>query len=192
MGVYLEYFQKSKVFLYPLLKIKKGITRVPIQTYVAWDNVYSTNDLKFLCQYKTKQTPKFNSFAKSHLLNHSLLEEVIELNENTQLFIFDFSKFKSDYNKFLKGKYSQYSLDSKISIIDFFGTQDKIGSYVEGFLTPEGVHDEYAESLGVNIKSIEDIYEVCTPPDLEKETLIDNNHVINQLLKNSSIYLTNK
>lgn len=192
MGVYLEYFQKSKVFLYPLLKIKKGITRVPIQTYVAWDNVYSTNDLKFLCEYKTKQTPKFNSFAKSHLLNHSLLEEVIELNENTQLFIFDFSKFKSDYNKFLKGKYSQYSLDSKISIIDFFGTQDKIGSYVEGFLTPEGVHDEYAESLGVNIKSIEDIYEVCTPPDLEKETLIDNNHVINQLLKNSSIYLTNK
>lgn len=192
MGVYLEYFQKSKVFLYPLLKIKKGITRVPIQTYIAWDNVYSTNDLKFLCQYKTKQTPKFNSFAKSHLLNHSLLEEVIELNENTQLFIFDFSKFKSDYNKFLKGKYSQYSLDSKISIIDFFGTQDKIGSYVEGFLTPEGVHDEYAESLGVNIKSIEDIYEVCTPPDLEKETLIDNNHVINQLLKNSSIYLTNK
>ncbi len=192
MGVYLEYFQKSKVFLYPLLKIKKGITRVPIQTYVAWDNVYSTNDLKFLCQYKTKQTPKFNSFAKSHLLNHSLLEEVIELNENTQLFIFDFSKFKSDYNKFLKGKYSQYSLDSKISIIDFFGTQDKIGSYVEGFLTPEGVHDEYAESLGVDIKSIEDIYEVCTPPDLEKETLIDNNHVINQLLKNSSIYLTNK
>ncbi len=192
MGVYLEYFQKSKVFLYPLLKIKKGITRVPIQTYVAWDNVYSTNDLKFLCQYKTKQTPKFNSFAKSHLLNHSLLEEVIELNENTQLFIFDFSKFKSDYNKFLKGKYSQYSLDSKISIIDFFGTQDKIGSYVEGFLTPEGVHDEYAESLGVDIKSIEDIYEVCTPPDLEKETLIDNNHVTNQLLKNSSIYLTNK
>lgn len=192
MGVYLEYFQKSKVFLYPLLKIKKGITRVPIQTYIAWDNVYSTNDLKFLCQYKTKQTPKFNSFAKSHLLNHSLLEEVIELNENTQLFIFDFSKFKSDYNKFLKGKYSQYSLDSKISIIDFFGTQDKIGSYVEGFLTPEGVHDEYAESLGVDIKSIEDIYEVCTPPNLEKETLIDNNHVINQLLKNSSIYLTNK
>lgn len=192
MGVYLEYFQKSKVFLYPLLKIKKGITRVPIQTYVAWDNVYSTNDLKFLCEYKTKQTPKFNSFAKSHLLNHSLLEEVIELNENTQLFIFDFSKFKSDYNKFLKGKYSQYSLDSKISIIDFFGTQDKIGSYVEGFLTPEGVHDEYAESLGVDIKSIEDIYEVCTPPNLEKETLIDNNHVINQLLKNSSIYLTNK
>ena len=192
MGVYLEYFQKSKVFLYPLLKIKKGITRVPIQTYIAWDNVYSTNDLKFLCEYKTKQTPKFNSFAKSHLLNHSLLEEVIELNENTQLFIFDFSKFKSDYNKFLKGKYSQYSLDSKISIIDFFGTQDKIGSYVEGFLTPEGVHDEYAESLGVDIKSIEDIYEVCTPPDLEKETLIDNNHVINQLLKNSSIYLTNK
>lgn len=192
MGVYLEYFQKSKVFLYPLLQIKKGITRVPIQTYVAWDNVYSTDDLKFFCVYKTKKTPKFNSFVNSNLMKHDLLEEVIELNEEAHLFIYDFSKFKSDYKKFLKGKYSQYSLNSKVNIIDFFGSQDKIGSYVEGFLTPEGVHSEYAEFLGVDTKSIEDIYEVCTPPDLDKETLIDNNHVINQLLKNSSISLTNK
>jgi hypothetical protein len=192
MGVYLEYFQKSKVFLYPLLEIKKGITRVPIQTYVAWDNVYSTNYLKFLCVYTTKKNPKFNSFVNNNLMKHSLLEEVIELKENKHLFIYDFTKFKSDYKKFLEGKYSQYSLNSKISIIDFFGTQKKIGSYVEGFLTPEGVHEEYAEFLGVDIKSVEDIYEVCTPPDLTKEMLIDNNHVINQLLKNSSISLTNK
>ena len=104
----------------------------------------------------------------------------------------DFTSFKSDLKKFIDGKYSQFSLDSKISILDFFGKQDKISDYVEGFLTPEGVHEEYAEKLGVDIECIADIYEVCTAPDLDKETLIDNNHVITQLLKNSSIYLTNK
>ena len=192
MGVYLEYFQKSKVFLYPLLQIKKGITHVPIQTYVAWDNVYSVNDHKFFCEYKTKKTKVFNKFAADNFINNPLFEEAIELNENTQLYIYDFSSFKTDIKRFINGKYSQYSLDSKIKIIDFFGGQDKIGSYVEGFLTPDSVHDKYAETLGVSIKSIEDVYEVCTPPDLEKETLIDNNHVINQLLKNSSISLTNK
>jgi hypothetical protein len=192
MGVYLEYFQKSKVFLYPLLQIRKGITHVPIQTYIAWDNVYSIDDYKFFCKYKTKKTPVFMQFASQNLHNNPLFEKTIELNENTQLYVYDFSKFKSDIKRFVEGKYSQYSLDSKISIIDFFGSQEKIGDYVQGFLTPDGVHEEYAKSLGVSIESIENVYEVCTPPDLEKETLVDNNHVIDQLLKNSSISLTNK
>jgi len=192
MGVYLEYFQKSKVFLYPLLQIKKGITHVPIQTYIAWDNVYSIDNYKFFCKYKTKKTPVFKKFAVQNLHNNPLFEKTIELNENTQLYIYDFSKFKSDIKRFIDGKYSQYSLDSKIKIVDFFGSQEKIGDYVQGFLTPDSVHEEYAKSLGVSIKSIEDVYEVCTPPDLKKETLIDNNHVIDQLLKNSSISLTNK
>ena len=93
MGVYTEYFQKSKVFLYPLLQIRKGIAHVPIQTYVAWDNVYSPNDLKFFCEYKTKKTRLFEKFAKDYLLGHPLFEEAIELNEDTQLFIYDFVNF---------------------------------------------------------------------------------------------------
>ena len=190
MGVYTEYFQKSKVFLYPLLQIKKGIAHVPIQTYVAWDNVYSPNDLKFFCEYKTKMNKTFEKFAKDYLLGHPLFEEAIELNEDTQLFIYDFSEYKTDFKKFLEGKYSQFTLDSKINILEFFGNKEHISGYVEGFLQPEGVHREYAKALAVNIESIEDIYEVCTPPDINKETLVDNNHVIDQLLKNSSIYLT--
>ena len=51
MGVYTDYFQKSKVFLYPLLKIRKGVTHVPVQTYIAWDNVFALDDNKFMCEY---------------------------------------------------------------------------------------------------------------------------------------------
>ena len=49
VGVYTQYFQKSKVFLYRLLKLKKAIDFVPAQTYVAWDGLYTLTDMKFLC-----------------------------------------------------------------------------------------------------------------------------------------------
>ena len=46
--VYAEYFQKSKVFLYPLLEIKKGVRYVPIETYIAWEGVCELKDEKFI------------------------------------------------------------------------------------------------------------------------------------------------
>ena len=47
--VYSDYFQKSKVFLYPLLDFKKGLEFVPHQTYIMWDNHYYIQDRKLLC-----------------------------------------------------------------------------------------------------------------------------------------------
>ena len=40
------------------------------------------------------------------------------------------------------------------------------------------------------IASLQEVYEICTPPDLEKETLVDNNYILNRLLEDSSISLT--
>lgn len=189
MRVYTEYFQKSKVFLYPLLKIKNNITNIPIQTYIAWDKIYSPNDFKFFCEYKTKKNKIFEKFSKDYLLYHPLFYETIELNENTQLFIYDFSKYKIDFQNFLVGKYSQFTLNSKITILDFFEKKIIISNYVKGFLNPEIVHNDYAKELQVDIASIQAIYEVCTPPNIKKETLVNNNYVISKLSKNSSIYL---
>jgi hypothetical protein len=33
------------------------------------------------------------------------------------------------------------------------------------------------------------VYEICTPPDLKKETLIDNNYLLVRLLEDTSISL---
>jgi hypothetical protein len=189
MGVYTDYFQKSKVFLYPLLKIRKGVTHVPVQTYIAWENVYVLNDNKFMCEYRTKMTPEFRKFAFNYLQKHALFEDYIELDNNKHLFIFDYETLKFDFKNFIKGTYSKISLKSKIDIIDFFASQDKISEYVQGFLSPDTAHEEYADKLGVNVELIKDIYEVCDPPNLEKETLIDNSQIIFQLLKKSSISL---
>ena len=196
--VYTEYFQKSKVFLYPLLDLGRGIKYVPRETYCVWEDVYSSEDMMFLCVYKSKLSVAFKSFANRHLIAHPLFRDHISLEDNRQLFIFNFDKYKHDYNCFLKGKYSQYTINGKLSILEFFEpetTQTADTSqlnYIQGFLEPDEVHDAYAKALNVDVEMVQDVYEVCSSPDMEKETLIDNNHFLKQLLKESSIYLTNK
>ena len=108
------------------------------------------------------------------------------------MFVFNFNGLKFDYDNFINGKYSKYSVDSKIKILDFFGTDDKVSEYIQGFLSPESSHEEYAEFLDIDVESLMDVYEICTPPDLEKETLVDNNYLLVRLLKDTSISLKNK
>ena len=192
-NVYTEYFQKSKVFLYPLLDLGRGIKYVPKETYCAWEDVYSTDDMMFLCVYKCKLTLDFKKFANRHLIAHPLFRDHISLATNRQLFVFNFDKYSHDYKNFLKGKYSQYSINGKISILEFFETaEEEQVQYIQGFLQPDEVHEAYAIDLNVDIELLEDVYEVCSAPNMEKEILIDNNHILTQLLKESSIYLTNK
>tara|TARA_R100001440_G_scaffold73545_1_gene98189 strand:- start:951 stop:1532 length:582 start_codon:yes stop_codon:yes gene_type:complete len=190
MRVYTDYFQKSKVFLYPLLKLKKGLPFVPRQTYICWDNVYTPEDCRFFCEYKVKYTDKFSKFIAEYLSRNIYFEDYIKLDDRQHLFIYDLTKLKADYKRFIEGKYSQFSLDSKITILDFFSDDTKVADYVQGFLTPEDVHVDYAEFLDVSVETLERVHEICTPPNLEKETLINNNLILDQLLKRSSISLT--
>ena len=68
--IYSDYFQKSKVFLYPLLGIKKGIRFVPLETYLNWDG-YFKSDNDFFCLYNIPQTTEekkmFEVFKQLHL-----------------------------------------------------------------------------------------------------------------------------
>jgi hypothetical protein len=190
MGVYTQYFQKSKVFLYPLLDIKKGATYVPRQTYIAWEDMYSIEDSMFLCVYQTPMSERFQRFIDKFILSHELFDKYIQLEDKKHLFIFNLKSRKFDFDNFIKGKYSKISLDSKIKILDFFGTNDKVENYIHSFLSPKDHHEEYAEYLGVDIESIKEVYELCTPPDIEKETLINNNWILTKVLEENSIYLT--
>ena len=79
MGVYTDYFQKSKVFLYPLLELKKGLSHVPRQTYMAWDDVYSITDRMFLCVYQTELNESFIHFLDKNILHNKYFVEHISL-----------------------------------------------------------------------------------------------------------------
>ena len=118
MGIYTDYFQKSKVFLYPLLKIRKGLTHVPIETYVAWENVYGVEDCRLFCEYKTKNIKSFVKFSNQYLNNNPLFDDYIKLDDDRHLYIFDLNSLKTDYKRFISGKYSQLTLKTKTTIID--------------------------------------------------------------------------
>ena len=186
--IYTDYFQKSKVFLYPLLKLKKGIAYVPIQTYVCWEQVYTVDEHKFLCEYKTKATDKFIDFCDKYLKKHKYFYKYLDLGENKHLFIFDFTDYKKDFDRFVNGKYSQFSLESKIIILDFFGASGNMYNYINSFLSPDNAHADYARILNVNIEDISEVYEVCSIPDMNKETFHENNEILNSLLSKNSIY----
>jgi hypothetical protein len=187
--VYTDYFQKSKVFLYPLLKLKKGIKYVPIQTYVCWEHVYTSGEYKLLCEYHAKSGKGFKEFCDRYLTCHIFFEKHLDVGENKHIFIFNLSPHKNDFVRFLNGKYSQFSLDSKLTILDFFNSSGKMLNYVQSFLSPDSAHEDYAVAFGVDKELIEEIYEVCSLPDMEKETFHKDNEILNCLLTKNSIYL---
>ena len=147
-SVYTQYFQKSKVFLYPLLKLKRGISHVPIETYVSWDGVYSTNDFKFLCVYHCERDDKFKKFESIYLRDHKMLENIIYLSEDRQLYIFDYSKYKYDFRRFIEGKYSKFSIGTKNLILNFFGNVGNISDSVAKILGGPDATD--ADKKGIN------------------------------------------
>jgi len=69
-ALYGQYFQKSKIFLYPLLDIKKGSSVTPIQTYFGWADVYAPEDVKLIAIYKLRDDSQYISFEKNILLKH--------------------------------------------------------------------------------------------------------------------------
>jgi hypothetical protein len=191
-GVYTDYFQKSKVFLYPLLRFKSGLLFVPTQTYVCWEHLITKDENKFLCEYNVGINEKFELFCNSYLKKHPLFYEYVQLDENKHLFIFDFNQYKSDFKRFLDGKYSKFSLDTKITILDFFGNKGNISEYISLFLSPDSAHELYAKALNVSLEQIEDVFEVCSIPDLKKETLyFKKNELFCKKIKNSSVSLKN-
>ena len=169
--IYTDYFQKSKVFLYPLLQLKKGLTYVPKQTYIAMEHMHSPEDYRLLCEYHVKMSENFDKFCNTYIKNHPRFDEYIDIGDNKHVFIFDFISFKNDFNKFLVGKYSQFSLNSKMIILDFF-SDGRSSDYIEAFLSPENYHEDYADELNVDVKIIESVFELCSLPDINKETLI--------------------
>jgi hypothetical protein len=187
-GTYMQYFQKSKIFLYPLLGIRKGEEFVPVETYICWDGLYNTSDYKYICIYDTERSLKFKKFENKNLLNSSLLEHK-EIKKDKQIYIFDYSTFKHDYDMFIVGSYSKFSIETKNKILNYFGKVGKISKYIQSYLDPESHHKTYAKELDVNLDLIKETHELCSPPNIEKETLFKKIPDEFALLKNNSISL---
>jgi len=174
-NLYTEYFQKSKVFLYPLLNIKKGVRFVPAETYMSWEGIHGIKDNHIICVYDVpdKILSAYKLFEDQYIRNNKRFKYTIDLeNKNKKAIVFDLSRYKNDINRLIKGEYSKISKRTKEIITEFFGEHGTIAEYVESYLFPTYWHEDYAHLLGVSLETIQKVYELCDKPDLKKETLI--------------------
>jgi hypothetical protein len=168
--LYVKYFQKSKIFLYPLLGIKRGSSVVPAETYISWSDKYSPEDAKLICVYSTRDDSEYKNFETNVLLKHNRLHDYT-VSDNQSVFVFDFTDMLEDWNYFINGKYSKMNKSTKEKILDFFERYSGNYIYISSYLHPEKWFDRYAELLGVETSLLEEVGELCNLPDLEKECL---------------------
>ena len=171
-ALYRKYFQKSKIFLYPLLDIKRGTSVIPEETYLGWGTSYSPEDMKLVCLYKTREDSEYKLFEKNMLLKHTRLCDYVIVDEETAVFTFDFSDLKNDWLNFINGKYSKMHIDTRRKILAYFAKNSGNYIYVESYLFPELHYAKYAELLDVPINLLESVGELCSKPDIEKEILL--------------------
>lgn len=171
-ALYRKYFQKSKIFLYPLLDIKRGTMIVPTETYVSWTNKYTSEDAKLICVYETNTSMEYVNFENNVLFKHNRLTEYIKVDDETSIFIFDFSDMLEDWDHFINGRYSKIKEEKKLKIVNYFSKSSANYKYVESYLFPEKYRADYAKLLNAELSLIEETIELCDKPDLTKETML--------------------
>tara|TARA_R110000868_G_scaffold126161_1_gene333099 strand:+ start:3009 stop:3572 length:564 start_codon:yes stop_codon:yes gene_type:complete len=181
-ALYRKYFQKSKIFLYPLLDIKRGTKIVPSETYLGWNESYTPEDMKLICVYNTTNSD-YEQFEKTVLLKHTRISDYIKVNDKKCIIVFDFSDLKEDWFHFVNGKYSQINVNLKRKIIGFFDESTGNYIYVYSYLFPEKFFARYAEILDVPVDLLKSVGELCDKPDLNKEKLV----IVVANLQNSNI-----
>ena len=173
-SLYDEYFQKSRIFLYPALMIPRGVSVTPIETYMSWTGRYSKDDCKLMCLYHLRSDTEFKSFEKAKLFGNYHFHDFYEVDDTKGVYVFDYQEFKEDWDKVLVGRYSTLSKQLKSLIQDFYAKSKKNYVYVDSYLHPDMYYDLYSKILECDKKLLEDVGELCDKPDFEKETLSVN------------------
>jgi hypothetical protein len=171
-ALYREYFQKSKIFLYPLLEIKKGSCAVPEQTFVSWDSHIKSEDTKLVTVYPNRTDLLYKNFEKNILLKHPRICDYVQLNDEQILITFDFADLSEDWDHFINGKYSMIDIKTKRKILNFFDKTSGNYVYMESYLFPEKYFNLYANLLNTSEDFLKSVGELCSKPDLEKENLV--------------------
>lgn len=186
-----KYIQKSRIYFYPLLRIRRGVSVTPINTYMTWENKFSLQDHKFIVVYHLREDKEFKEFEDQKLLNNPLFDTFYELEDDTGAYVFDFSDHRHDYKKIMHGKYSMLSDDYKRTILNFFKNHKKHHAYIESYLYPDKYFDNYAELLITDRvdkyqmkKLLESVGELCSLPDFSEEKLMVKEKVITFELDN--------
>jgi hypothetical protein len=167
---YSKYFQKSRSFLFPALGIKRSSNFTPVETYLALPGHVEPEDMMLVCTYMRDESEGFKKFEKALILDNPMFVSKL-ISPDMYIYIFNYKMYQDDWFTFLLGKYSKLSSNLKKQIKNYYGEHSVGYKYMESFLFPENHFEEYAKMLDVSLKRLKEVGELCSPCDLEKETL---------------------
>ena len=165
-----KYFQKSRVFLYPILETKTKGAVTPIQTFVSWEGRFAPADRRLMCTFYLRDDVDFKNFEKGLLFGNPLFEDFKEAPNGVGIYIFNFDKFAVDWDTFLKGKYSNFKSEAKTRISNYYNNNNANSVYVDSFVNPKKYYEIYSELLRVPVNVLKG-GELCDKPDFNKERL---------------------
>jgi hypothetical protein len=170
-SLYRDYIQKSRLFLYPALNIKRGVSVTPVQTYLRWQGRYTLDDNKFIVVYHLRDDRDFRIFEDVKLKGNPLFHEFLELENDLGAYVFDMSEMAEDFQKIVNGQYSALSEKQKNCILRFFKSQTAHYGYIQSYLNPGIYYEMYSDLLNVDVNLLKSVGELCNYPDHIKETL---------------------
>lgn len=136
IAIYKDYYQKSTMFLYPALKIRRGASESLVRTYLAWDGMYTIEDKKLICVYYLRDDHEFSVFEKEKLVGNEYFEAFYQLEDNKGAYVFDLSHLGDTYDHIAHGKYSKIDPEYKVRIMAFFSSNRGHSAYMESYLYP--------------------------------------------------------
>jgi len=165
------YFQKSRVFLYPVLGVKKSGSVTPINTFVSWaEGGITQRDRKLICTFYLRNDKDYLQFEKQSLLKNELFHDFKEGPDGIGAYVFDFNKHAVDFDTFLKGAYSRFKPFVKDRIKKHYNGNNSNSVYVDSFINPKKYYDIYSDILGMPVSQLKG-GELCDKPNFEKEHL---------------------
>jgi hypothetical protein len=151
---------------------------------MAWDDHYPIDAAKLICLYHLRDDDFFKQFEKVKLFGNQLYHDFKQVEEKKGVYVFDYSDMLEDWFNITNGRYSQISNNYKSKIRQYIGLSNPNLPYVDSFLYPERFFKLYAEMMGVDEKILREVGELCSKPELIKETL--NVSVLNLELTNKN------
>lgn len=162
------YVQKSKLMLYPLLEFDKKSIR-PKQTYLVYKNDVTLYNPAIICQYERIEKDYYEFRDKKILKNKHFIMHIKDAEYD--YFVFTLIDYKEDYLNFLEGKYSKFLKKTKEIILESYSNTTIGPILVDTHLNPEKYHEIFAEDLMSDVKTISEVYETLSLPDIDKETI---------------------
>jgi hypothetical protein len=170
-SLYTKYTQKSRIFLYPFLDIKRGVSVTPIESYISWTGLSKPEDKNLICVYYLRDDDEFKLFEKHKLLNNKKFTSFYELPEQKAAYVFNLESEGELFDLFLQGKYSMIPEDKKKKILNFFAGNKHNHSMINSYLNPQSYFQIYADLLNVDVNLLKSVGELCSQPDFVKENL---------------------